>query len=208
MVGTETLAIVTSSTARKLAMARRIPIPHSDMPERGAARGWAPGPMLEADMLAFLPGGGPARSGRPAPDPVLSLSGSAAGVDGRGHRQPDAERVAAQLGGVEADAHGDALHHLDPVAGRILGRDQGEGGACAAAEPGDAAVEDHVLAVEIGMELDRLVDADLGQLAFLEIGVDISVLHRDHAHQGAARLHALADLDLSAGDDAGDRGAD
>ena len=42
--------------------------------------------------------------------------------------------MAGEFGRVEGDAHRQALHHLDPVAGGVLRRDQGEGRAGAAGE--------------------------------------------------------------------------
>src|SRR5690242_2495827 len=91
MVGTETLAIVMSSTAMKFAVARTIAASHSVPPFSG----WV-------------------TSVRP-------------GVDRDDHRQADLQRVRGQLALVERDADRHALHHLDPVAGRVLRRDGGEG---------------------------------------------------------------------------------
>ncbi len=42
------------------------------------------------------------------------------------HRQAHAQRVGLELLGVERDAHRHALHHLDPVAGGVLRRQQRE----------------------------------------------------------------------------------
>src|SRR3984893_5351261 len=40
------------------------------------------------------------------------------------HGKPDLQRVRAHLARIECDAHRHALHDLDPVAGRILGRQE------------------------------------------------------------------------------------
>ena len=48
------------------------------------------------------------------------------------HRQADAKRVLLKLLRIERDPHRQALHHLDPVAGRILRRNESESGARAA----------------------------------------------------------------------------
>ena len=56
---------------------------------------------------------------------------------------------------VELDTHRQALDDLDPVAGRVLRRDQGEGRAGASGEAEHAAVELDAAAVEIGDKLDQ-----------------------------------------------------
>ena len=55
---------------------------------------------------------------------------------GRVHRQADAQRMRCEFLGIERDAHRQALDDLDPVAGRVLRRDQREGRAGAAGEAG------------------------------------------------------------------------
>ena len=44
------------------------------------------------------------------------------------------------------------------------------------------------LAIEVGGQLDRLAEADLLELHFLEVGVDIDAADRDDGHQRRARL--------------------
>ncbi len=77
---------------------------------------------------------------------------------------------------VEHDPDGHALHDLDPVARRVLRRQQRERGARARREALDAAVIDDVVAVEVGLQLDRLADAHALQLHFLEVRVDPRVV--------------------------------
>ena len=125
-----------------------------------------------------------------------------ADVDFHVHRQAHAQRMGLQVRGVERDAHGHALHHLDPVAGGVLGRQQGEGAAGAGVQPGDGAVVGDRAAIQVGGHLDRLADAHLAQLAFLEVGFDPDLVQRHHRHERGAGGHALADLDGAAGDDA------
>src|SRR5439155_6357225 len=96
------------------------------------------------------------------------------------HREANAERMFFQLAWIEHDAHREALHDLDPVACGILGRYQCEGRAGAAAEADHLAVEDDIASVQVGGESDRLADAYLSQLAFLEVGVDIHFVDRDN----------------------------
>src|SRR5689334_14098292 len=127
MVGTETLAIVMSSTAMKLAVARTIAASQSILPFRG----WAMSVRL----------GLPVR------------------VDGDDHRQPDLQRMRGELALVQRDAHRHALHDLDPVAGRVLRRDGGEGRAGAGGKAGHHAAVGHLAPVEVGGHLYRLADA-------------------------------------------------
>ena len=106
---------------------------------------------------------------------------------------------------IERDPHRHALHDLDPVAGRVLRRQQGERRAGAGAEAFDRAVVRDLLAVDVGLELGRLADAQVAQLAFLEVGVDPDVVERDDREQRRAGLDALAELDAAPRDVAVDR---
>ena len=102
------------------------------------------------------------RRGRARCRPASAISAAARGasasilpsllrdVDLGVHRQADAQRIGLELLGVERDAHRHALHHLDPVAGGVLRRQQREGGAGADAEAGDRAVVLDLLAVDVG----------------------------------------------------------
>src|ERR1700679_2097076 len=104
MFGTDTLVIVISSTTTKFESARRPPAIHSGVPL-----------MVENSLDCVL---APIRAGAAMTlDPRrVALRDVDVGV----HRQADAQRMGAQLGGINRDAHGQSLHHLDPVAGRIL----------------------------------------------------------------------------------------
>lgn len=113
-----------------------------------------------------------------------------------------------QLLGVERDAHRQALDHLDPVAGRVLRRDQRERRSGAAREADDAAVIFDVAAIEVGGERHRLADLHAVELPFLEVGVDVELVERHDQHQRRTRGDALSDLDVAARDDAVDRRAD
>ena len=110
-----------------------------------------------------------------------------------------------QLLRIQLDAHRHALHDLDPVAAGVLRRQQRERAAGAEAEAGDLAVVFDIAAVEVGMHFDRLADAHLGQLGFLEVGFHPDLFQRHDGHQRRARLHALAQLHLALGDVAGHR---
>src|SRR5215472_14114608 len=71
-------------------------------------------------------------------------------VDLRLHRQADLQRVSGNLTRIERNAHWHALHDLDPVAGRILRRQQREGSARAGAESDHGPVIDDVTTVQVG----------------------------------------------------------
>src|SRR5437870_458776 len=97
MVGIETLAMVESSTCMKVPSARAMEVTASSSPVIGAGMAGA--------------------------DPGLDMAGCllAAGDVDRGlHGKAHAQGVARQLLRVEVDAHGQALHDLDPIAGGVL----------------------------------------------------------------------------------------
>ena len=58
------------------------------------------------------------------------------------------------------------------------------------------------------MQFDGLADANILELHFFEVGVDVHVLHRHYGQQRHARLHALTKLNLALGNDAIDGGDD
>ena len=109
---------------------------------------------------------------------------------------------------VERDANGQALDDLDPVARRVLRRDDGERRSRAAAQAHDRAVEHDGRAVEIRCERHGFADAHARELALLEVRIHIGLRHRHHAHDGRARRHMLADLRRVLRHDAVDRRAD
>ena len=125
-VGTETLAMVVSSTTMKLARPMQDGRPRTAWPPRQRRRSGAGAAWLTSVMVVA-----PWRSGR------LACETSIVGV----HRQADAQRMLRPAPcGSSAMRTGQALHHLDPVAGGVLGRDQGEGRAGAAGQADDLAV--------------------------------------------------------------------
>ena len=77
-------------------------------------------------------------------------------VDLHLHRQADLQRMLGELMRIERDAHRNALHDLDPVAGGVLRRQQRERGAGAGTEAGDGAVIADLAPVEIGLQRDWL----------------------------------------------------
>ena len=99
-----------------------------------------------------------------------------------------------ELLAIERDPHRHALHHLDPVAARVLRRQQRECASRAGAEAGDAPMEGDGAAVGIGLQRHRLPGAQVRELVFLEVRVDPHVLERGDGHQHAPRRDALADL--------------
>ena len=64
---------------------------------------------------------------------------------------------------------------------------------------------DHAASVQIGGQRHRLADAHRRQLRLLEVGVDPHLIERHDGHQREARAHALAELHVALGDEAGDR---
>jgi hypothetical protein len=102
------------------------------------------------------------------------------------HRQAHAQAGSAATAWVERDAHRHALHHLDPVAGGVLRRQQRESGTGAGAHAGHGALVFDLAAVHVGHQLHRLADAELAQLHFLEVGVDPDLAERHDRHQRRA----------------------
>jgi hypothetical protein len=123
----------------------------------------------------------------PSLEPVL------AGVDRDVGAHAGAQYVGALL--VDPDPDRNALHDLDPVAGRVLRRKQGKFRAGRRADRGDLAFE---LEARIGVDRHHgfLPGADVGELGFLEIGLDPGITRLDERkHLGAFR-DVLADIEL------------
>src|SRR5579863_869399 len=128
MVGTETLAMVVSSTTRKLPSPINRAAAINGLPVRGLA-GAAAGFAIAMALM------------------TLALFGLTGNVDVGVHGKPDAEGIGGKLLGVQRNAHGQPLHHLDPIARRVLRRNDGKRRACAAGETRHPAVIDHLIAV-------------------------------------------------------------
>ncbi len=101
-------------------------------------------------------------------------------VHTHGCRQADAQGVGLELGGLQQNAHRDALHDLDPVAGRILSRQQRKGAAAAGGNVGYVAVVFNIVPIEVGVDRHRLSGAHMLELSFLEVGVDPDIIERDY----------------------------
>src|SRR6185369_17242890 len=160
MLGTDTLAMVMSSTAMKFAPARTMATSHNNAPLRGAS----PASAFSIAVIAF------SRSNYRS-----TLVG--ARIDGRFHRQAHLQRPLRELGCIELDAHRHALDHLDPVSRRVLRRNRGERGTGAARQTDDAAVISYRPAVQVRLHFHGLADAHALELALLEIGVDVHIAH-------------------------------
>src|SRR5215510_14886689 len=132
MLGTDTLAMVMSSTAMKLAPASTMATSHSIAPLRGAS----PFSAFSNSVITLSLSS-------------IYLSTTTAGIDGRFHGQPHLQRPGRELGRVDADADRHALHHLDPVAGGVLRGDGREGRTGAARQSLDHAVIGHGAAVQV-----------------------------------------------------------
>src|SRR5262245_29737205 len=103
MLGTDTLAMVMSSTAMKFAPARTIASSHSIAPFRGAS----PDRAFSIAVITL------SRS-------VYPSARVGAGVDRGFHAQAHLQRILRELLGIQLDAHRHALDHLDPVARGVL----------------------------------------------------------------------------------------
>ena len=99
----------------------------------------------------------------------LSLT-LATGIDYCIHRKSDFERVCLKFLGIKLDANRQTLYHLDPVACGILCRNGGKCRTRSTREAGDDTVVSHVLAVNVGVQLDGLTGFDFFQLHFFKVG--------------------------------------
>src|SRR5215469_13725735 len=93
----------------------------------------------------------------------------------------------------QIDAHREALHNFDEIAGRVLRWQQCEGRSGAESKAGDTSFEILSSAVHVGFDIDALSDSQVSQLRFLEVRIDPSIAKRPYRHQ------ALADLDIVTG---------
>lgn len=110
-----------------------------------------------------------------------------------------------QLVGPQLDPHRQALHHLQPVAGGILRRQQREDTTGTSRQPFHLTVVGDLVPIEIGLELNRLPNPELFQLNLLEVGIDLQLIQRHHRHQRGTNGDMAANLDRTFGDDAADR---
>ena len=126
------------------------------------------------------------------------------GVDAHdhGHAGPQ-QRLLRDLGRNQ-DAHGQALHDLGEVAGGVVRRQQREHRAGRRREARHSAFQ---LAARQGIDADRhrLTLANLGELRFLEVGIDIDGVQRHQAGETLGRLHIVADLHGAIADHAVER---
>ena len=188
MYGTDTLTIVMSSTSMNVANATAIVSSASSAPcsggsaffgavsrplERfGVQRGSAGSRFADDRARPRLrPSRGRSRrrpSRRPASSPARwqHARRSLVRVDLHRCRKTDAQRVLFELPRIERDAHRHALHDLDPVARRVLRRQQRERGAGAGRKADDAAVILDRAAVDIALDRDRLADAHVARAGF------------------------------------------
>ena len=144
------------------------------------------------------------RGGRGRREGAEGAGGGGAGVDAGGHGEAWAELGKGCVGCGDADADGDALDDLGEVAGRVLGREKGEGAAGAGSEAVDGAVQ-AVAAEHVDVEVDRFACAHVGELRFLEVGDDVEAgAHGDEAEQFGAGLDVCAGADGAVADDAVD----
>ena len=97
------------------------------------------------------------------------------------------------------DADGQPLDDLDEVAGGVLRRQQGQALAGPHSEAEDPAFELQPAAVHIDLTACPLADAEVGQLRFLEIGVDPDLRKRTDGHETLPHLDVVAGVDVAAG---------
>ena len=117
-----------------------------------------------------------------------------AGVDPCGHTDAR-EQWPIWINRIELKAHRQTLDDLDPIAGRILGRQHCEIGASAGAHADDVRPE---RAVRIGIDVDRrlLAWTHMGQARLAEIRLDPDAPARQQREHGRPWIDEIADLEV------------
>ena len=100
----------------------------------------------------------------------------------------------------QLNADGKPLHDLDEIARRVLRRQQRKSCAGSHRESGNAALELLPVAIHVDLATHALADALVGQLRFLEVGVDPDLGERTHGHQALTNLDIIPWIDVAAGD--------
>src|SRR6266702_5038939 len=99
------------------------------------------------------------------------------GIDVDGDAHAGAQDRIVRLA-VDADAHRDALDYLDPIAARVLRRQDRELGAARRADALDGAGP-YPARVGIDEDPDRIAGFHMSEVGFLDVGVDPHVVGRD-----------------------------
>src|SRR6185437_16592705 len=93
------------------------------------------------------------------------------------------------------DAHRNALHHLDPVSGGVLRRQDGKLRAGAGAYRHHGPLEG-VVGETVDVDCGLLADTQVGDVGFLRIGVDPGRLVVDDAQNWPASRDETAELNI------------
>src|SRR6185503_21306718 len=97
------------------------------------------------------------------------------------------------LTGIETDANRNALHDLDVVAGRIVGRQQAESRAGRRGQTLNLSIE-RLATVRVSTNRDALAGTDVFDLRLLEVRRDPDTLERNQRHQRLPGLNLLTDF--------------
>src|SRR5438105_3323519 len=129
------------------------------------------------------------------PSPKTEVSPCSPSIHVHVSRQAGAQGTVAAARFGNGDSNGDALDDLGEVAGGVVGRQQCELRSRRSTYAGDFPLGD-APTVGVNLELDRLANADLGELGLLEVGCHPDSGVGDDAEQGLTRCDQLSDLDL------------
>src|SRR3569832_1562036 len=181
MVGMDTLAMVVSSTCMNIASDSEIVTITSAVPVSGGCAISAP----RVPPRRSPSGDWRARSRRRA---------ARVRVDRYAHGEAEAQLMIAEFAAVEREAYRHALHDLDPIASRVLRRQQREARARARADAAHPAVIDDVVAVQIGDRCHGVIQAQHAELIFLEVRVDPQLCERNYRRRRGAGGRARTEL--------------
>src|SRR5579864_2287135 len=123
----------------------------------------------------------------------------------------DGQPLAQQMLGIGAwinrDAHGNALHDLREVAARVIGRDQGEGGAGRRRKACDPTFK-YTMRKRIDLDVYWLANTDVRNLRLFEVRVNPQMRLIGKCHEWLSDGDLVADVDRLLADDAVHRRGD
>ena len=123
-------------------------------------------------------------------------------MDVGSNRRADKQRALVWIIVLEVDANRQSLNHLDKVAGCVLRRQQRQSRSGTLGKAGNAPLEHMAVAIHVDIEIDRLADAQVAELRFLEVGVNPDFVQRADRHESLANLDVVARIDVAPRNDA------
>lgn len=121
-------------------------------------------------------------------------------------RQTGKERSVFGIWRGQFDADRQTLNDFHEISRRVFGGQESQGRTGPKGKSGNASFENVVASVHIDIQINRLTDAKLSELRFLEIGVDPDVGQGANGHDALSGHNVIAGIDVPPGDHAVDVG--